>query len=71
MKETQHMPVRVNEVIVYTLFGRDDTDPAPGPVAREDVARYVVLLASDKGSGVDRHTVHLNSRQPLEALEAA
>jgi NAD(P)-dependent dehydrogenase (short-subunit alcohol dehydrogenase family) len=70
MKETQHVPVRVNEVIVYTLFGSDDKDPAPAAVAREDVARYVVHLASAKGSAIDAQTVHLSSREPLQALDA-
>jgi 3-oxoacyl-[acyl-carrier protein] reductase len=66
MKETQHMPVRVNEVIVYTPFGWDDTGTAPAPVAREDVARYVVHLAADTGSGIGGRTIHLNSREPLQ-----
>jgi hypothetical protein len=70
MKETQHMPVRVNEVIVYTLFGWVDGTSAPAAAAREDVARYVVHLASARGSGIAAQTVHLNSRAPLQALEA-
>ncbi len=70
MKETQHMPVRANEVIVYTMFGGDDKDPAPAAVAREDVARYVVYLAAATGSAIKAQTVHLNSREPLQALEA-
>ena len=71
MRETQHMPVRVNEVIVHTPFGWDDKNPASAALAREDVARYVVYLASDRGSAIDAQTVHLNSREPLQALEAA
>jgi NAD(P)-dependent dehydrogenase (short-subunit alcohol dehydrogenase family) len=71
MKETQHMPVRVNEVIVHTLFGSDDKGTAPAAVAREDVARYVVYLASATGSGIDGQIVHLDSREPLQAVGAA
>lgn len=67
MKETRPIPVRVNEVIVYTLFGGDDKDPPHAPVAREDVARYVAYLVSGRGSAVDGQTIHLNSRQPLTA----
>jgi hypothetical protein len=61
----------VNEVIVYTLFGGDDKEPARAPLAREDVARYVAYLVSARGSPVDVQTIHLNSRQPLQALETA
>lgn len=67
MKETRPIPVRVNEVIVYTLFGGDDKDPPHAAVAREDVARYVAYLVSGRGSAVDGQTIHLNSRQPLTA----
>lgn len=68
MKETRQIPVRVNEVIVYTLFGGGDQEPRE-PLAREDVARYVAYLVSARGSAVDDQTIHLNSRQPLQALD--
>ena len=70
MRETQHIPVRVNEVIVHTPFGWDDKNPASAAVAREDVARYVVYLTSDRGSAIHAQTVHLSSREPLDGLEA-
>jgi NAD(P)-dependent dehydrogenase (short-subunit alcohol dehydrogenase family) len=70
MKETRQMPVRVNEVVLYTPFGWGDKEPARAALAREDVARYVAYLASPKGAAIDAQTIHLNSRQPLQSLEA-
>jgi NAD(P)-dependent dehydrogenase (short-subunit alcohol dehydrogenase family) len=70
MKETRQTAVRVNEVVVYTPFGWIDTEPARGPLAHEEVARYIVYLASPRGTAVDGQTVHLNSRHPLQSLEA-
>lgn len=70
MKEARQMPVRVNEVILYTPFGWDDKEPARATLARDDVARYVAYLASPKGAAIAAQTIHLNSRQPLQFLEA-
>ncbi len=70
IKETRRIPVRVNEVIVYTLFGGNEKEPAGAPLARDEVARYVAYLVSARGSAVDDQTIHLNSRQPLQALES-
>ena len=70
MKETRQMRVRVNEVVLYTPFGWDDKEPARAALAREDVARYVAYVASPKGAAIDAQTIHLNSRQPLQSVEA-
>jgi len=70
MKEAQQLPIRVNELVLYTPFGWGDKAPTEAPLAREEVGRYVAYLASAKGAAISGQTIHLNSRQPLQALEA-
>ncbi|MFW6202568.1 MAG: SDR family NAD(P)-dependent oxidoreductase [Gemmatimonadota bacterium] len=63
--------VRVNEVVLYTPFGWSDDDAMRAPVAQEDVAAYVSLLASERGASVRGETIHLDSPRSLEDLQAA
>ena len=68
MKETGGVPVRVNEVVLYTSFGWGDDERKTSPVRQEDVGRYVAYLISDHGAAVRGRTSHLDSLQSLRAL---
>jgi NAD(P)-dependent dehydrogenase (short-subunit alcohol dehydrogenase family) len=60
MKERESAAVRVNELVLYTSFGRaDDAARNAGGVAREDVARAAAWLASDEAREVRGRTIHL------------
>jgi NAD(P)-dependent dehydrogenase (short-subunit alcohol dehydrogenase family) len=69
MKERQAAPVRVNEVVLYTSFGRADDDARnAGGVSREAVARAVAWLASDDSRDVRGRTIHLDSPERVRTL---
>jgi NAD(P)-dependent dehydrogenase (short-subunit alcohol dehydrogenase family) len=71
MKEARNMAIRVNEVILYTPFGWGDKPPVDSALTREDVARYIAYLVSPRGARTSGETIHLNSWQPLQSLEAS
>jgi NAD(P)-dependent dehydrogenase (short-subunit alcohol dehydrogenase family) len=71
MMENLPHSVRVNEVVLYTPFGWANADPNHAPLEQSDVALYLAYLASPKGNGIAGKTIHLDSRRPLEILEAA
>lgn len=63
MKETPETAVRVNEVVVYSSFGRGDE--GRNRVTGSDIGRQVAYLLSDEGAGVRGRTIHLRSPDAL------
>lgn len=68
MNETAGRKVRVNEVVLYTMFGWDEADDAGDGVRPEEVGRYVALLASKRGAEVRGRTIHLDSREVVAEM---
>jgi NAD(P)-dependent dehydrogenase (short-subunit alcohol dehydrogenase family) len=66
IQETRELPVRLNEVVVYTPFGWADKEPPSHVPSREEVGRYVSRLISAEGVEITGRTIHLNSRRRLE-----
>ena len=64
MKEADeaHSRARINEVVLYTSFGRPDDDNATGPVTQRDVGDFIVQLLSPGNEHVRSQTIHLNER---------
>jgi 3-oxoacyl-[acyl-carrier protein] reductase len=73
MKEaaTAGSRVRINEVVLYTSFGRPGDDVAPQPVAHSDVGQFIAELLAPAYAQVRGRTIHLNSRAALKTLSAA
>lgn len=63
MKELADTTVRINEVVIYSSFGRGDDDE--NPVTGADIGGYVAHLLSDRGAGVRGETIHLRSRDAI------
>lgn len=64
MQEMEGSSVRVNEVVLYSSFGRDDDEERNrDTVSKDDVGRYVALLLSDRGGRVRGQTIHLKSME--------
>ena len=64
MQEMEGSSVRMNEVVLYSSFGRDDDEERNrGIVSKEDVGRFVALLMSDRGGHVRGQTIHLKSME--------
>ena len=64
--------IRVNEVVLYTSFGRpDDEERNRRGVSKRQVADFITLLASDRAEGVRGQTIHLTSTAKFEALRPA
>ncbi len=71
MQELEDSPVRVNEVVLYTSFGRpDDDERNRGGVGKEDVGRFVAQLLSERGAAIRGRTIHLKSLDEEQALLA-
>lgn len=66
MKEEAEGPVRVNEVVIYSSFGRGGEDR--NQVTGEDIGRYVGYLLSSEGAAVRNRTIHLKTREALAAV---
>jgi 3-oxoacyl-[acyl-carrier protein] reductase len=66
MKELAGSRVRVNEVVIYSSFGRGDDDK--NVVTGADIGRYVAYLLSARGAGVCGQTIHLRSREQVAAV---
>jgi len=64
MKERATLGARINEIVIYSSFGRGDDDA--NEVKGADVGRYAAFLLSDAGSGVKGEAVHLRSRKDLD-----
>lgn len=73
MQELEATSVRVNEVVLYTSFGRaDDDERNRGGVGKEDVGRFIVQLVSARGAAIRGQTIHLKSLDvETELLSAA
>ncbi len=62
MQELDGTGTRVNEVVLYSSFGRaDDDERNRGTLSKEEVGRFVVELVSPRGAGVRGQTIHLES----------
>jgi NAD(P)-dependent dehydrogenase (short-subunit alcohol dehydrogenase family) len=59
MQELAGTGVRVNELVIYSSFGRDNEEE--NVVAGADVGRYVVYLLSDEGAAVSGESIHLRA----------
>lgn len=62
--------VRINEVVLYTSFGRPNDDVAPQPVPHAAVGRFIVDLLSPAHAALRGRTIHLTSRDALATLDA-
>ena len=56
---------RINEVVLYTSFGRPDDEKSSGPVTQRDVSDFITQLLSPANTHVRGQTIHLNDRRPL------
>jgi NAD(P)-dependent dehydrogenase (short-subunit alcohol dehydrogenase family) len=63
MKERAELGARINEIIIYSSFGRGNDDA--NEVKGADVGRYAAFLLSDVGAGVKGQVIHLKSRADL------
>ncbi|MGI9043303.1 MAG: SDR family NAD(P)-dependent oxidoreductase [Gemmatimonadaceae bacterium] len=63
MKERAERGARINEIVIYSSFGRGDDDA--NEVKGDDVGRVAAFLLSDEGSAVKDQSIHLRSRQDL------
>lgn len=63
MKERAERGARINEIVIYSSFGRGDDDA--NEVKGDDVGRVAAFLLSDEGSAVKGQSIHLRSRQDL------
>jgi len=63
MKEADasHSRARINEVVLYTSFGRPDDAASKGPVTQQDVSDFMTQLLSPANAHVRGQTIHLNS----------
>ena len=66
MKELASSRVRVNEVVIYSSFGRGDDER--NAVTGADIGRYVAYLLSNQGAGVRGQTIHLRSPEQVAAV---
>ena len=66
MQEARDTGVRINELVIYSSFGRGDEDG--NLVTGADVGRYVAHLLSDDGAAVRGECIHL--RTPESSLPA-
>jgi 3-oxoacyl-[acyl-carrier protein] reductase len=66
MQELAESRVRVNDVVLYSSFGRGQDDE--NVITGADIGRYVAYLLSSRGAGVRGQTVHLKSRDQLAVL---
>jgi 3-oxoacyl-[acyl-carrier protein] reductase len=64
MKERADRGARINEIVIYSSFGRGDDDA--NEVKGEDVGRVAAFLLSDKGGATRGEAIHLRSRHDLE-----
>lgn len=67
--EMEDSTVRVNEVVLYTPFGWGE-EGRQGAVTKDEVGRYLALLASERGVGVRGETIHLDRPEALRRLPA-
>lgn len=63
MKERAELGARINEIVIYSSFGRGNDDA--NEVKGDDVGRYAAFLLSNAGAGVRGQVIHLRSRADL------
>lgn len=63
MQELADTGVRVNELVIYSSFGRDDEDA--NAVTGADVGRHVAWLLSDEAAAVSGESIHLRTPDAL------
>ena len=63
MKERSGRGARINELVIYSSFGRGNDDA--NEVKGGDVGRYASFLLSDSGAHVKGQVIHLSSRDDL------
>lgn len=66
MQEAAGTGARINEVVIYSSFGRGDEDG--NVVTGADVGRYVSYLLSDDGAAVNGECIHLRTPESLNAV---
>lgn len=64
MREVAGTGVRVNELVIYSSFGRDNEED--NVVTGADVGRYVAYLLSDEGAAVSGECIHLRTPDALQ-----
>lgn len=64
MKERADRGARINEIVIYSSFGRGDDDA--NEVKGEDVGRVAAFLLSDEGRARKGEAIHLRSRHDLD-----
>ena len=68
MHERADRGARINELVIYSAFGRGNDDA--NEVKGADIGRYASFLLSDAGASVKGEAIHLRSRNDLGAMEA-
>ncbi len=63
MKERADRGARINEIVIYSAFGRGNDDA--NEVKGADIGRYASYLLSDVGAAVKGEVIHLRNRQDL------
>ncbi len=63
MKERADKGARINEIVIYSAFGRGNDDA--NEVKGEDVGRYAAYLLSEAAESLRGSTIHLRSREDL------
>jgi NAD(P)-dependent dehydrogenase (short-subunit alcohol dehydrogenase family) len=66
MQELAESRVRVNDLVLYSSFGRGQDDE--NVVTGADIGRYVAYLLSSRAADVRGQTIHLTSREQLAVL---
>ena len=66
MKERADRGARINEIVIYSAFGRGNDDA--NEVKGEDVGRYACFLLSSQGKTVKGQAIHLRSRRDLDPI---
>ncbi len=65
MKERAGCGARINEIVIYSAFGRGNDDA--NEVKGSDIGRYASYLLSDAGAAVQGEVIHLRNRKDLAA----
>ncbi len=63
MKERADRGARINEIVIYSAFGRGNDDA--NVVKGADIGRYASYLLSDVGAAVKGQVLHLRTRNDL------
>ena len=69
MHERAHRGARINEIVIYSAFGRGNDDA--NEVKGEDVGAVAAFLLSDRGAAVRARIIHLRTRKDVTSVQDA